>query len=258
MQHTPKSSGSIAARLAVVILFAIVTGKLSAQGPAFIKGVVQTMQGEPLVGVLIHFGSTVPTHVATTNAKGEFQVSRAPEVYHFSRNDLQPLALVLKPEAKELTVQMERSSNPLIIRNCQKPPGKELVGWNNLLQFLATTSDVNIEYGRVDIDAVRHIITPKRGKVTLELWFGPTSISTLPSDSAFVGSVRHFQRHMAGANGLLVGLDSWGYSADDRKWRHTAMAGVGGAFYKNATPEEATIFDAILDAPCFIPLAIRK
>src|SRR5687768_6102256 len=110
-QITAKRLRSIVSRLALVILFAVVAGKmLSAQDPAFIKGVVQSRQGEPLVGVLIHFGSTVPTHVATTNAKGEFQLSRAPEVYHFSRNDLQPLALVLKPEAKELTVQMERSS----------------------------------------------------------------------------------------------------------------------------------------------------
>jgi len=88
-------------------------------------------------------------------------------------------------------------------------------------------------------------------RLLVEFWFGPYAIKLDPTDDLFVSSKDFTQRYLTVAAGP-IGLDSSGYLGTGGMWRQTVIFG-SGAIYRDATPEDAKIFDEIMNRVCFVP-----
>ena len=101
---------------------------------------------------------------------------------------------------------------------------------------------------------MRYAIRPEKGALSrLELWFGPYAISPDPDDKEFLNSVDFTQRNVLTPDSRVEGLDSRGRSRTGRTWRQTAVQGTGGAIYMETPPEEARLYDQIIDSICEAP-----
>jgi hypothetical protein len=60
------------------------------------------------------------------------------------------------------------------------------------------------------------------------------------------------QRKVLNPDGDEIGLDSKGTKRDKGGWRWFGVWAEGGE-YENAPPEDAALFDRILDSACLIP-----
>lgn len=168
-----------------------------AQTQAPVTGIVVSTDGKPLRGVAVH-GSVwkrccpYQQDRVTTNDKGEFHFEHPGFVIHFSKEGLQPLALVMSPKVSALRVIMNPSKNDMAVPKCAPPPtGQKQIGCGDFgVHFAAPENGVKIGGGS-DVDYVRYAIKVDDSKSHFELWFGSSAMSTEPDDSLLVGSA-HF------------------------------------------------------------------
>jgi len=117
--------------------------------------------------------------------------------------------------------------------------------------------DLQIDGGSADVDYLRYVIKSKPNHGYLELWFGPYAMNLDPDDEQFAKSIEFKQRSVDRADmwGKMqsVGFDTTGKYSDGKIWRQTAMIAEGGARCLADTPEEATVFDRIVDSLCYAP-----
>jgi hypothetical protein len=77
-------------------------------------------------------------------------------------------------------------------------------------------------------------------------------MSSEPDEEQFVKSADFAQRNLASPDGGAVGIETRGHLRDGTSWRQIGMLG-SGARYTDATPEDAKLFDQVIDSACFSP-----
>jgi hypothetical protein len=196
---------------------------------------------------------------ATTDQDGQFRIEHPGDVIHLSKDKLQPQAFVLGLERSAVHITLEPSTDSLVVPVCGRlGSGRQRIGWAKYgLQFDIAKHSVKILGGKPDADYVRYVIKPKTGKAYLELWFGPYAMSELPGDDQFINSDKYAQRNVIASDGGLLGMDSWGQQRGGGNWRQTAVVGQGGSRYQNATPEDSSLFDQIVNSLCEVPYPSR-
>ncbi len=160
------------------------------------------------------------------------------------------LLLVLGSAAQETSQAGSRFQLPV----CSKPSrGEKLVGWGKYgLHFVVATHELNLLLGKVDVDYVRHVVTPKGGSSVLELWFGGNALAPLTGLQASDGPFGVKQAEIIDSAGVVVGLDSRGTRQESGHWR-TFVVHREGAKYENVTPQDAALFDRVIDSACQVP-----
>jgi hypothetical protein len=234
-----------------------------------IVGIAATKDGKPVAGVYVYGSQWTccppQQDTATTDENGGFRLERPGAIIHFSSDDFQPLSLIVRPDISTLHVTLEPPSNSLSVPACGKPSkDTERVGGGRYgLQFDVPLRDAKLIRGEWDVDYVVHIVKPNKGHDQLELWFGPYAMDSQPYDDQFIDSTRFAQRSVVASpaatgsgRGGVVGLDSWGALGDGTMWRQVSVV-TEGARYKNARPENAALFDRVINSLCFIPLPSR-
>ncbi|HME57872.1 MAG TPA: hypothetical protein VKF63_06005, partial [Terracidiphilus sp.] len=118
--------------------------------------------------------------------------------------------------------------------------------------------DARLFRGNVDVDYVVHIVKAKHGNDHVEFWFGPYAMNPTPYDEQFVESETFATRDVVkppgsvdGSEGGVIGTDTWGRLSNNKMWRHMAI-GLEGARYQDVNPENATLFDRIINSACWI------
>jgi hypothetical protein len=218
-----------------------------------LSGNVTDANGHPLGGVHI-WGSPgeccpVKSDTAETSSTGDFRIGRPGQVIHVSKEGFAIQAIVLNPGMSQIHVVL-KASNDLNIPACNKPPrGYRKIG--DRVASAVPTHDMKVLGGKPDVDYVKYIIKPRRSASALELWFGPYAISSDPDDEQFLNSADFKQRYVAFSGEGTAGVDSSGHFATGNRWRRMAFLGVGGAIYRDVRPQEAALFDRIIDSACF-------
>lgn len=230
-----------------------------AQNPLPITGTVITEDGQPIAGVIVQgslWKSCCPAQQdsATSDEKGEFRLEHGGLVIHFLKDNLQPETIVVKPGTSKIRVTMRASTNNLTVPICGRlGRGERQIGWGKYgPRFTVPVHIVTIKGGKPDTDYVRYVIMPKKGKSYLEFWFGPYALSSEPDDEQFVNSSDFAQRNLVIVSGG-IGMDSSGHLRNGNSWRQTVVLGRGGAVYQQAPPDEASVFDRIINSICTVP-----
>jgi hypothetical protein len=224
-----------------------------------VKGIVLTKDAQPLVGVSV-YGSVgkrccpYQREKVTTDGKGEFFLEHPGAVVHFSMANMQPLAFVVRPGTSQVHIVMILAENDLTVPTCAQPgPNQKQIGWGKYgLHFTVPKDGIKVLGGKPDVDYVRYVIKPNKGESYLNLWFGPYSISTEPDDEQLVESADFTQRNLVSVRGEVLGMDSSGRLSSGLIWRHTGAFG-SGAVYRNASKEEALLFNQIINSICTVP-----
>jgi hypothetical protein len=254
MPHTRVLPSFLKLWLALSFGIAVSSPVLAQTGSA-LKGIVVTGDRKPLAGVVVS-GSVwkrccpYQQDRVTTDGNGEFVLEHPGAVIHFSKANLQPITLVVKPGTTQTRIVMTPAENALTVPACVQPESnRKQIGWGKYgLHFAVPKNGVKILGGKADVDYVRYVIKPKKGESYLNLWFGPNSLSVEPDDQQFVESVDFAQRNV---NGAVGGMDSWGRLSNGLSWRHTAALG-SGAVYQNADKESAALYDQIINSICMV------
>lgn len=241
---------------------------ISFHGP--VSGIVTTKDGTPISGVVVFASAWTccPSQQDTmkTDNSGTFHIDHPGRVLHFIAADsYQPLSLVVTSEMSALKVTLEPATSSLPLPACSKPKaGFERIGWAKYgLQFDAPQRDATIKLGKVDTDYVVHIVKPKHAQDhnqdRVEFWFGPYAMESTPDDSQFVESETFATRHVVqppsvspDGKGGAIGLDTSGRLPGGKMWRQIGVMGEG-ARYRGVSPENAALFDKIIDSACWIP-----
>jgi hypothetical protein len=238
---------------------------LLAQTRLPLVGTVTTKDGQPLAGVGV-YGSMSKVccpfkrEQSTTDNSGQFRLENPGSVIHFFKKEFQPRAVVVEPEAANLRITLQLSTDTFPLPVCGKlERGQERIGWGKYgLRFNVVKRAVKILEGNPDADYTRYVIKPKTGKAYLELWFGPYAMDEVPDDDQFISSDKFAQRNAVASDGQLVGMDSWGQQRDGGIWRWTAVLGEGGSRYRNTPPEQANLFDQIVNSACEVPYPSQR
>ena len=236
--------------------------EITFHGP--LTGTVTTKDGVPLEGVKVSGGwICCPSQrdTVTTDESGSFRIEHPGTVLHFLPSGrFQPQAIVVDPQASTLNVALAPESS-LLLSPCSTPqPGFERVGEGEYgLQFDVPQRDARVFRGKEDVDYVVDIVKAKHGDDRVEFWFGPYAMSPTPDDSQFVESETFATRNVVmppnlveGSNGGVIGGDNWGRLPNGKMWRHAAI-GLEGARYEDVSPENAAVFDRIINSACWIP-----
>ena len=236
------------------------TSSIFGQTNSAVSGTVTTRGGEPVAGVLV-YGSMSTTccpfkrEQITTNPEGHFRLEQPGRVVHFSRSGLQPKTIVLGEQLSEIQVAMNPTTNSLVVPVCEEPALEhKRIGWGKYgLQFSVPARGVKILGGKPDVDYVRYAIEPKGSKAYLELWFGGNAAASDADDDRFIESAEFSERNVVFPDGSIIGKDSSGRLRSGGSWRHTAVMVQGAAIYRDATQEDASIFDQIISSICNVP-----
>ena len=261
VQRTSVSSPPVWQAILAASLFA---SSIFGQTTSAISGTVTTRDGQPVANVLV-YGSMSTTccpfkrEQTTTNSEGHFHLEQPGRVVHFSQSGLQPKTIVLGDQLSEIQVAMDPATNSLVMPICEQPAsGQKRIGWGDRgLQFSVSTHEVKILGGKPDVDYVRYAIKPKGSKAYLELWFGVYATESDADDDQFIDSVEFAERNVVFPDGSIVGKDSSGRLRNGRSWRHAAVVGQGAAIYRDATQEDAKVFDQIIGSICNVPYLSR-
>jgi hypothetical protein len=73
-----------------------------------------------------------------------------------------------------------------------------------------------------------------------------------PPADTLKASMTFTQTKLVNRDGNEIGLDSRGKRDDQRSWRWLGVW-AEGAVYENASPEDAALFDQIIDSACLVP-----
>jgi hypothetical protein len=116
--------------------------------------------------------------------------------------------------------------------------------------------DVRLIRGKADVDYIVHTARARGSDDRVEFWFGPNAMTPTPDDEQFVESETFTTRNIImpkgfvrGSEGGVIGSDTWGYLLNGKMWRQAAF-GLEGARYSDVNPEEASLFDRIIDSAC--------
>jgi hypothetical protein len=231
-----------------------------------VTGTVTTKDSKPLAGVLVSASPwtccPVQRDQMKTDTDGSFHIEHPGAVLHFFPPDgFQPKLLLVPSATSSLLVTLDPVSNSLSVPPCTPPRrGFERVGWGKYgLQFDVPLIEARIIRGKVDTNYVVHTAKPKHGDARVEFWFGPYAMESTPDDAQFLSSEAFATRdvvmppHLIPASeGGVAGFDSSGRLPNGRMWRQTAILSEG-ARYRDVSPEEAALFDRIIDSACWIP-----
>jgi len=246
-------------RFASVAAFAILCSPaLLAQRKLTLNGVVTDAEGHPIEGAIVSGGFTKtttskPLDHATTGRDGRFQLAHPGEVIRVRKETFQPLTLILNSDSSDITVKLASEHDSLVAAPCRKSParGSRRIGYGPIgASFDIPKKDVEILGGKWDIDYVAYMVRRKNSKASLEVWFGPYAMSSEPPDDDFLNSVSFEVRYVISSTGEHYGLDSSGTQPDGKRWRRTSIVLTGGALYADAQPEDAALFDRIIDSIC--------
>lgn len=183
-------------------------------------------------------------------------------VLHFVPNDgFQPQSLVVTTEMSTLKVTLDSESNRLSLGVCSEPElNFERIGWGKYdLQFDVPLHDVRLIRGKADVDYIVQIVKAIHGEDRVEFWFGPYAIDSTPDDEQYVESETFATRNVVippglvrGSKGGVIGTDTWGRLPNGKMWRQIAVVGEG-ARYRDVSPEDAALFDQIINSACWSP-----
>lgn len=230
-----------------------------------ISGSVVAKDGTPIADVTV-VGSQwmccpVQEDAMKTGNDGAFHIEHPGEVLHFLPDgSFQPQLLVVTSGMSTLKVVLDKASSGLALSRCESPQsGFERISWGNYgLQFDAPRREVDIKRGKTDVDYVVHSVKAKHSNDYLEFWFGFYAITSTPPDKTLIKSDRFSTRYVAmlpavqGKESGTAGIDSSGHTPDGKLWRHMGVFS-GGAIYEGISPENAALFDRIIDSACWIP-----
>jgi hypothetical protein len=239
----------------VIALVLLLAPAASSQTDLALEGTV-TANGQPVAGVSV-MGSPKTCCFSTpeitkTDEKGMFRLEHPGAVVHFSKEDFEPQARVIPSGTAQIAVALLPLGNDLIAPPCRKHrPGTKRIG--SRVGFDVPQRNVQVLGGKPDVDYVRYVIKPKTGESYLELWFGSHALSMTPSDEDFLNSVTFSERRIVSPSMGVVGTDTRGQLHNQEKWRQTAVVISGGAKYRAETPEDAALFDQIVDSIGVVP-----
>lgn len=246
--------------LAIVCLFRLsaFTQVSNSASPSPPEGIVLDDKGSPVAQVVVYgsLGKCCPVQreFVKTDSSGRFSLSKSTTIVGFVSERFEPKTILAPTNSNELTVRLDPIAQDLRGRTCSSVPGMKQMGWMTL-RFMVPKRGVKITGGKWDADYVEYGVQPIHGTSWLELWFGPTSLSTDPDDEIFLKSDTWSQRNIVEPNGQNTGMDSRGKLKTGGLWRQTAVPGIGGARYGDASAEDAPVFDKIIDSICFLPLS---
>lgn len=231
-----------------------------------LAGRITAMDGTPIADVEVS-GSEwnccpVKRDHVTTDKAGTFRIEHPGQVLHFfPKSAFQPMALVVSPGMTTAQVTLRNAGTSFSIASCGKlRRGFERVGWGNYgLQYDVPRHAVRLHRGGVDVDYLLDIVEAKHGHDQVEFWFGPYAMTLLPEDEEYLDSASFEIRRVIlsrglvrGSEGGMIGAETWGQMPDGQRWRWMA-AGSEGARYLNVSPENAALFDRIINSACWIP-----
>jgi hypothetical protein len=145
------------------------------QGDQPFTAIVTTKDGHPMAGVKV-FGSS--KELATTDNEGHFRLEHPVAVIHFFKDGFQPRSFVIEGASADARLILEPADISFVLPACQHPAhGTKRIGWGYGVQFDIPEHEVKFIQGKVDVDYVRHIVQPKNGGSSLELWFGPYAMN---------------------------------------------------------------------------------
>jgi hypothetical protein len=251
-----RASIPLAAGSALLVLASLV----HAQTEKPLRGIIVDQSGKAINQATV-YGSVSKTccpfrrEATKTNAEGEFVLQSPGAVVHMWGEGFEPQSIIVSPESANLRVALKPAGNDLTMPNCAKRNMGERdipkKGWNGMT-FRVKSKGVKVLGGKWDVDYVRYIVRRKSGKAALELWFGPYAFQYTPDDELFLNSATFDQRNLVRPEWGVVGRDSWGQLKTGGRWRSTGGMG-SGARYWEASPEDARVFDEIIDSICWTP-----
>ncbi len=231
-----------------------------------ISGIVTTADGRPIGGVTV-IGSSwtcCPDRKESvkTDQNGSFHIEHPGEVLHFFPDiGLQPLSLVVTPEMSNIKVTLSPTSSNLLLQACGDPRrGFERLGEGRYgLQFDLPAKAVKLIHGKTDVDYVVHQVEAKGSHDRIQFWFGPYAMDMIPDDQRLIES-ESFETHsivmakgaVPGSDGGFAGVDTRGRLPDGKMWRQAGFGAQGPRYY-DVSPENAALFDRIIDSACWIP-----
>ena len=260
VRPNPKTFRAVCSMLCMVVAIGLAHSSMLAQTGSPISGTVETKDGQPVQGVYVYGSRSaccpeVPERT-TTDKDGWFHLEHPGAVIHLEKENLEPLALVVAPGTSEVRATMELANGDLALPTCGAlGPGQKLIGWGHYgVQFEVPERNVKISGGKPDVDYVVYVVKPNGSSAHLELWFGPYAIDLDPEDDLFINSSSFTQRNVTNSRGV-IGRDSSGHLRSGGSWRQIAVvgAGAGGARYRDANPEDAALFDQVVNSICQIP-----
>jgi len=227
-----------------------------AGGP--IKGRVLSVSGQPIPGIAVYSKWKLCCPYGESSAKtddsGQFQLDRAGHLLHVFGLDFQPQTLILKDGDSDIQIVLDSSTPGSPVPTCKQPANaRKEVSWGEYGVHFAVNAKAKLRGGKPDVDYVRYVLTLPKSKSYLEFWFGPYAMNPEPDDELFMGSSDFSQRNLRNADGKVFGEDGRGHLKSGGNWRHFAIFGEGGALYRDASEQDAQIFDQIIDSVCIVP-----
>ena len=165
------------------------------------------------------------------------------------------LALVLLTIGNSLFAQTSTPVNTSIrLSACVTTPSTHrLVGWGRYgLHFMVPKKTVELKGGKPDIDYVTYIVKPIKDDSSLELWFGPISLSPGPDRESAKKLTSFTRTEIIDDRGEVVGVDYSGSRDDGRRWRKFVV-GSEGSLYRDVPAASADLFDSIINSACEVP-----
>jgi hypothetical protein len=233
------------------------------------RGKVVSERGEPIEGVEV-YGTKMkccPATVKSTTTKpdGTFNLIEPGAVLHFRRSGLEPLSLANEKEMPLRVVMKSQQPTAWVIPACGP---KEQTRFGQTFLFLRPTGEPLAE-GH-DVDYTRFGVKGRHGGL-LDSWFGPTAASVDASEELYAKSESFSERFVEVAGFGLVGIDARGKFKNGKQWRWVGLIYANGSDgkslagtrrhwprmgatdmirYQDATVDEASDFDQIIDSVC--------
>jgi hypothetical protein len=153
-----------------------------------------------------------------------------------------------------VTVAQTSIVGDAILPICEKSEGRKLLGRGKFgLNFSVPKHGFNVHGGRPDVDYVLYVVSPKKSKTVLQLWFGGMTLPLSPSSQKLDFSTNLKKTEFTVDSGRLKGGDFRGRSTDGSYWRHFAIEYQGGAVYDTKDKQDADRLDDVVDSACYTP-----
>ena len=248
--------------LVVASALLLAANQAASQSGSPLSGTVTNEAGKPIAGVVVvgsYWKDCCPAErdSVRTDVNGDFRIDHPGAALHFLKEGFEPQTIAVVPTTTNLRVILHPANSDWIIPACGKPTHNlKRVRWSKYgIQFMIPRHAVKVAGGKPDVDYVRYVLRTKTGASYMELWFGGFTLQTAPDDDLIVASTGISQRNIrtASVNAPFVGVDSSGHLRSGGLWRWTAILGRGGGVYRNASAQDAPIFDQIINSMCFVP-----
>ena len=239
--------------LVVALLTVVCVCGLGAQSVSEVHGKVVDAKGAPIDNVIIS-GSRDPsgegsTSIAKTDTQGNFTLTFPGKVMHFLKVGYEPLMVVISARAMGQQYVLQAASGDYVLRPCDKLAKGEKAFGDNDLRFSGNPKDFVSPNPLSDADFLKFGLQPKGDTNALEIWLGHFAMDIMPEDELLILAETFRARNIVAAGKGTVGIDTTGTRAG-KQWRHWSISGRGGAFYQNATEEEARVFDEVIATAC--------